>query len=321
MKSKTMNTKTAQMSATAGAVALLAAAVFAQTPQAEASSAQEGEPLRSVSTEVVIETPETDIAETESQGAPLRPLALPSDDTATEDDVREIELDLRTRLAARDLDARMRAFDDAVEQASASTAAREALEEIASDTLETELAFTARLALREVDSLGQRSSLQRPTAPGGSQLRSGQRPLDPFEAMRQEIERAFGGDPFGADFFAGDPFMGRSRFGVSPFGRPSVGVDPFERIQEEVKRIEAQLDALRSGAGHGRGLRPVDPGPAAPGVQTFTRGSSMSVSMTPEGIRVEITEDDGSGPETKTYEAPNKEALLEAHPELKDRLR
>lgn len=282
-----MKTKTAKMYGTAGAVALLAAAVFAQTP--------------------------TEPTPPPQKGVPLRPHAESTASAAPQDDAREIELDLRTRLVARDLDARMSAFDDAVERAATSAAAREALEEIAADTMEPDLAFTARLALREVDAADRHSA-----APQGVRPRSPHAALDPFEAMREEIERAFGGDPFGADFFSSDPFLGRRRSGASPFGRPPLGLaplhdDPFERIQKEVERIEAQLDAMRNGPGQ--------PGNPAPGAQSFRSSSSMSVSMTPDGIRVEITEDDGSGPETKIYEAESKEALLEAHPELKNRLR
>ncbi|MGK0480838.1 MAG: hypothetical protein ACJAQ3_000806, partial [Planctomycetota bacterium] len=49
--------------------------------------------------------------------------------------------------------------------------------------------------------------------------------------------------------------------------------------------------------------------------------SSMSVQATSDGVRVEITEQGPGGPTTRIYEAPSMDALLEANPELKGRVR
>jgi hypothetical protein len=56
----------------------------------------------------------------------------------------------------------------------------------------------------------------------------------------------------------------------------------------------------------------------APGA-TFS-SSSVSISEGPDGVRVELTEDQGQGREVFTYEAKSMDALLKAHPELRAKL-
>lgn len=189
----------------------------------------------------------------------------------------DVEVELRRRLALRDLDAREAAYDEAAQKAASDPETRRALETIAADETDPDVAFLARLALRESD-----------------RHRSGPRrlqPIDPRGPLGPQIDMLFGGSSF--------------------FGPPSgvgsgMGADPFEEIRERMR--EARRDAARR-------FR-------AQGSRTFSTGSSSSLSIqtTPNGVRVEVVEDDGSGPVTNVYEAPTLDALLELHPELRSRI-
>jgi len=131
------------------------------------------------------------------------------------------------------------------------------------------------------------------------------------------MERVFGGDPF---FGGASPFTGRG--GVGPF----TGRDPFETfepfwrggapgsgdLRERIDRMHAEIEEV---------LRGGDALPPAGGTSLDWRSTGMSVEMTPKGVKVTITEQGADGQETRTYEAPTMDELLEAHPELRGRIR
>ena len=212
----------------------------------------------------------------------------------------DLEEGIRQRLTGRDLDLRMKAFQDVAEQAAVSAEARRALEAIAGDTADLDLAFSARLALREADRIGVRGRAG--SAFGGRGL---QAPTDPFEAMRRQLDSVFGADPLLDSVLRNDPLLRRG-FGADPFS----GEDPFEAMRSRVERMREEMEALQR-----EGVRSMGPGGWA------TRSSSTSIQQTGDGVRVEITEDEGDGPETRVFEGPSIEELLRAHPELEGRIR
>lgn len=69
---------------------------------------------------------------------------------------RDLEEGIRQRLTVSDLDLRMESFQEVAEQAAVSADVRRALGAIARDTADLDLAFSARLALREVERIGAR---------------------------------------------------------------------------------------------------------------------------------------------------------------------
>ena len=260
-------------------------------------------------------------------GGPLRPFAgldldsgsaLPPEAAQETPSIRDVDLEneLRQRLSLTDLDARMGAFQDVAQKAAIESAVRRALQSIADDQADVDLAFSARLALREADRIGTWGRAG--TAFGGQGLRE---PQDPMDAMQRQLDQIFGQDPFLNGAFKNDPFFNRpfggrsgSRsggFGIDPFG----GGDPFEDLEKRVEDMRRRMDDARSGRfGSGGGFT------FGPGTD-MSRSSSTSIAITPDGIRVEITEDNGDGPKKTTYKAPSKEELLQMHPELEDRLR
>lgn len=227
------------------------------------------------------------------QGAGHGPAEAPTSGVGLEEGIRQ-------RLTGRDLDLRMKAFQDVAEQAAVSAEARRALEAIAGDTADLDLAFSARLALREADRIGVRGRAG--SAFGGRGL---QAPTDPFEAMRRQLDSVFGADPLLDSVLRNDPLLRRG-FGADPFS----GEDPFEAMRSRVERMREEMEALQR-----QGVRSVGPGGWA------TRSSSTSIQQTGDGVRVEITEDEGDGPETRVFEGPSIEELLRAHPELEGRIR
>ena len=102
------------------------------------------------------------------------------------------------------------------------------------------------------------------------------------------------------------PPLLRRGFGADPF----PGEDPFEAMRSRVERMREEMEALQR-----QGVRSMGPGGWA------TRSSSTSIQQTGDGVRVEITEDEGDGPETRVFEGPSIEELLRAHPELEGRIR
>lgn len=297
--------------------ALGAAAAAPSIPAFQDSTSPAGSPLQPVGQ-----------ADAEASGgtqdgrpsAPRRPFltpGAPGDAVAPATGLGELEESFRERLTTPDLEARMETFQEVAEQAATNAAARAALQAIADDTADVDLAFSARLALREADRIstwGRAGS-----AFGGQGFRV---PDDPFDAMRRQMDSIFGSDPFVNDAFKNDPFFqrgfggSRNLFGPDPFG--GVGA---ESMRERVERMREEMETLRRDALRG-GLRGGGaPGTAPGGRQWGSRSSSISVQSTGDGVRVEVTEDDGDGPKTEIYEAPSMEELLKAHPELKGRVR
>ena len=102
-------------------------------------------------------------------------------------------------------------------------------------------------------------------------------------------------DPFGDDAFEHffDPFA---------FGHPLGGSPTADLLRD----MEERLGAMLATPGFGGGLG----------------GSSQSFRMEsgPNGVRVEVEEQDGNGTDRRTYEAGSLEELYEQHPELRGRL-
>ncbi|MBL8862368.1 MAG: PDZ domain-containing protein [Planctomycetes bacterium] len=172
------------------------------------------------------------------------------------------------RLSAPDLDARERAFAELVEEAVANDAARAALKAWARETGRADLAWTARLALREVE--------RRP----GTHLRA---------------LKSFGGGAFG-------DLRGRFEELERQFG----GLDSlFGDLQRDLDRMfQAQPD------------------PAAPPAQGgLRRSESFRLQVGPEGVEVQVDEDVDGKRSTRTYKGRTLEEVLEANPELSERLR
>ena len=128
----------------------------------------------------------------------------------------------RARLELDDLDERERAFEDLTRRAGIDLEARAFLEELARTGSEPELAWTARLALREVNAKG--SSSWRPRGVGAS-----------FLEMDQRLEQML--EQFMAE--ARDPALftnPRGRFRMVPFG--SQGGTSSTSRQVEVRTSE-----------------------------------------------------------------------------------
>lgn len=184
----------------------------------------------------------------------------------------------RARLLEPSLDARESAFEELIARARQERAAEELLERWAAG--QDELAWTARLALRELRRTG--GSMRPQTAPF---------PRDPL-----------------ADLFP------QGVFGADPFS----GTDPIEAMQERVRRMLEDFHGVDPFGGLDRfGGLEFDLLPPRPGVTFDSR--SFEIRQSPEGVEVEILEDDGSGPRKRTYAGPTLEELLEANPELRER--
>ncbi len=232
-----------------------------------------------------------------------------------EGDSLALEESYRHRLLAPDLDAREEAFDQIARDAARMPAAETALQAIADDLGDPDLAFTARLALREArrGSLRSNRFFSSPWPQGGG--------LDPLEALEHRMQEMLENDPFVRNFISSDPFAQDPFFRKGPSGlfrrRPSLfgagAEDPFEELRQRMGEWRQEIQDGRSGSRA--------PGAAPQGAKTQVRSSSMSVESTPDGVQVEVTEDDGSGPTTQVYKAPTMEALLESYPELKGRFR
>lgn len=187
----------------------------------------------------------------------------------------------RARLEAADLDERLRAFEDVVEHARRDEALREALSKWAHDRRAGELAWTSKLALRELD--GPR----------------------PFASQHGGGLRRFG-DGTGNGFFRGRPFADlEQRF--DELQRQFGGLDSmFGDLQREMER------AFQGAPGHG--LAPHSGGGSRSSAQSY------SMQVGPDGVKVEVTEEVDGQRETKSYSADSLEDLYTQHPELRDRL-
>jgi hypothetical protein len=171
----------------------------------------------------------------------------------------------RELLGTRDLEAREREYGRLVEEARENAGARARLREWAEG--EGDLAWTSRLALRELELREQLDAM-------GRGLR-GQRGLG---------RSRFGADPF-ADFRRGmfdHPFFNGAFNGA-------FGEDPF-----------SGLDLSLQG-----------------GSQS---SSELQMETTPDGVKIEVRENVDGKEKVTTYEGKSLEELLQAHPELRDRI-
>src|SRR5262245_22123644 len=93
------------------------------------------------------------------RATPDEPQGLVRVQSEDADDARDVEFDRKdweAKLSSRDLERRERDFDRMVELARTNADARSALEEWSKDSSRADLAWTSRLALREVDRRGNR---------------------------------------------------------------------------------------------------------------------------------------------------------------------
>ena len=242
-------------------------------------------------------------AETPPEGVPLRPFAVaPPVDGAPapgavgpappSGGVDRGPEELRLLLSDVDLDRRMDAFDQSSRGAAENGPTRAALELLAADLADPEVAFLARLARR------------------GAQSSTGGGRVAPSPPSLRGL--------MGADLFPVDPFGG-SLSGLDPFSG-----DPFRDLEQ---RMEDLHQRMLSGPRPGLRRAPGWPSPSPPGsgaapapLRGSFSSSSVSISQGPSGVRVEVTEDQGEGRETFTYEAESMDALLRAHPELRAKL-
>ncbi|MFO1011007.1 MAG: PDZ domain-containing protein [Planctomycetota bacterium] len=179
----------------------------------------------------------------------------------------------KTKLSARDLAARERDFDALVELARRDDGARTALENWAKDEGAGELAWTSRLALRELD--------RAPRGAGNGWRRTPARSFaapdfDDLQRQMDELHRRFGG------------------------------------MDDLFSDLQRQMDDLFQGGGPATG----------PGLQNRVdaHSESFSMKMGPDGVEVTVEEGEGDARHTQTYKANSLEELLEAHPELADRI-
>ena len=229
-----------------------------------------------------------------AEGVPLRPFAVAPpvdgapapgavDPAPPSGGVDRGAEELRLLLSDADLDRRMDAFDQSSREAAENGPTRAALELLAADLADPEVAFLARLALRGAPS----------TSMGGGRVA----PLPP------SLRGLMGADLFPVDPFSGDPFR-----------------DLEQRMEDLHQRmLSGPRPGLRRAPGWPSPSPPGSGAAPAPLRGSFS-SSSVSISQGPGGVRVEVTEDQGEGRETFTYEAESMDALLKAHPELRAKL-
>jgi len=173
------------------------------------------------------------------------------------------------KLATRDLEERERAFEALVDLAVADDAAREAVRAWSTDAGRPELAWSARLALREVE--------RRP----GTHLRAlknfGGGAMGDLRGRFEELEQRFGG----LDSMFGD--------------------------------LQRDLDRLFSNP------PPIAPG-AVPHGSPRAQSQAFRLQVGPDGVKIEVDEDVDGQKSTRTYTGKTLADVLEANPELKDRI-
>ncbi len=179
-----------------------------------------------------------------------------------QDDARFDARGFGHKLTADDLDERERAYKEVVDRAVNDDAVRAALETWAKDTSNRDLAWTARLALREVE--------RRP----GTHLRAlksfGGGAMDDMRGRFQELERRFGG----LDSLFGD--------------------------------LQRDFDHMFQDA--------------PSGTTRHSRSESYQMRVTPDGVEIVIDEDVDGQRKERTYKGSSMEEILEANPELRERI-
>ena len=193
--------------------------------------------------------------------------------TDDSDDAEGAEFDRKdwqTRLSSRDLERRERDFDRMVDLARSNTEARAALEDWSKSTSDAELAWTSRLALREVERRGDRGFGVMPHGWQGQDFGR-------LHSRMDDLERHFGD----MQWFFGD-------------------------MQNELQQLfQNHGNTWHFAPGQGQGQ---------------SRASSFSLKVEPDGVTCEVYEDVDGKQEKREYKAKTMEELLEANPELKDRI-
>lgn len=117
----------------------------------------------------------------------------------------------------------------------------------------------------------------------------------------------------------------RTSLRTRPFGSSFWGrQDPFDMSELESLFEELQskdpFAAFRRSSPFGLGMRLPQGSlqPLGPGMEF--ESNSFGLEMGPDGIKLKLEETVDGKTETKTYEAESMEALLEAHPELEERI-
>jgi hypothetical protein len=174
------------------------------------------------------------------------------------------------QLTDSDLAARERTFDRLVAAARRDASLRRALHDWSVDTNSGELAWTARLALRELDA-----------------ARNGILGMRAFEWPGLDLQ---GFNPQGFDLSQIDP--------ATPF-------NPDEFFQQFAPSWPVPNDPNnRAGA----------PGNSGSSIESF------SLSMGPDGVKCTVKRNIDGKEDTQEYSAESIDKLLEAHPELRDKL-
>lgn len=233
-------------------------------------------------------TPSTPVQNSSSTSPSTRGgglVRVSADGSATDDDpspqASKFERDeWKRKLGVADLDARERALDALVQIARDDRDARRALEEWSRDRDAAELAWTSRLALRELERTASTPSPRRSLAGPLGSGRFG-RGFEDLQRQMDEMQRNFG-------------------------GMDSM----FENLQREMREL---LD--RQGAPMVPGVPGTAPIPGA-----MSHGESFSMKSGPDGVEVEVLEDENGTQQKKTYKADTLDELLDAHPELRDRI-
>jgi hypothetical protein len=188
----------------------------------------------------------------------------------------------RKRLKQSDLDARQRDFDALVKRARREKNVREAIDRWAHDSSDGDLAWTSRLLQREVDAQRKRSSAR------ANDLSSGR---------ANDLSGNGDGTP---DW---DNFQNRFNELQKQFG----GMDSqFGRLQNELDRMmreQPQFHWTTPGSGG-----------------SSSTAKSFTLQVGPDGVTCRVRENVDGKEQTKEYKAESMEALLDAHPELRDQI-
>lgn len=185
----------------------------------------------------------------------------------------------KERLRSSDLEAREHDFERLIDEARGNDAARKQLEAWAHDNGDEGLAWTSRMALREL-----RAQAGFGTSPFHAMPRSGMQGGAPWNDLRSRMDDL------------------QSRFG---------GLDSmFDDLQREMD------EAFRNMPQPGQ-MQPGQMQPGQGGFQN-SHSKAYSMQVGPDGVKVEVSQDVDGKKESQTYTAKTLDELYAAHPELKD---
>lgn len=189
----------------------------------------------------------------------------------------------RTRLTDGDLTARERSYEELLDLAREDRKARQALEDWSRANDAPELAWTARLALRELDRVPRTASHWRSgAAPFGPRVG----PSGDWNDLRSrldQLERHFGG------------------------------------MDSMFEDLRSQMDDLMQNGGPGMPGGRLAPPPQVP-QSGRARSQGFQMQVGPDGVTLETTENVDGQEQKKTYKARDMEELLQNYPELREKL-